>query len=344
MGNKRSGRVLRRLGSVLALAPSLLSCAAGQTDRPATASTSPGVARGSGGSTTAVGTSGMPASAGGAGASGKTDTSTAGTAAKTLDAGVRSPDAGQGVGTAGAGATGPLTALRVTSLMLRDPHFFLSGMDITDTPFLGQSVNGSLIQNGLTMDYDGNGFVDVSFLVLLQPLAPTAPTAHLQLIDGNCDIKDVTHCAPKPQPGLNASFTIENRAQGSCLDPVAGTTTAGNAPPVSTPMGPCFVTTTAADLTITLGGIAIALTQARLAATYAGTPPSKLMTGLISGFVTKTKAMQALLPSYLGIPLAGTPLSDYLRPEDADKAQSPNGEDGYWLYVNFTAEPITYTP
>jgi hypothetical protein len=334
MGNKRPVGVLRALVSVLSLAP-LLSCAA-PPERTPLVLTNPSAAQGSGGSAVARGSGGAAGSAGGAGAAGKGST-------QTPDAGVTRPDAGKAAGATDAGAA-PITALRVTSLLLRDPHFFLSGMDITDMPFLGQSVNGSLIQNGLTMDYDGNGFVDVSFLVLLQPLAPTAATAHLQLIDGNCDVKSPTHCAPKPQPGLNASFTIENRAQGACLEPVAGTTTAGNTPPVSTPMGPCFVTMTPTDLTIVLGGISIPMTQASLAATYAGTPPSKLMTGLISGFVTKTKAMQALLPDYLGVPLAGTPLSDYLHTADADKAQSPNGEDGYWLYVNFTAEPIMYTP
>jgi hypothetical protein len=342
MGNSRCWVGLRLVGSVLALASSSLSCAAQPERVPLNLNQSPG----SGGSGATVGSGGTRGSAGSAGASaaGK-PVSDAGGATHTPEAGVPgTTDAGKGVGAPDAGPTGPLSALRVTSLLLRDPHFFLGTNDITDQPFLGQSVNGNLIQSGLTMDYDGDGFLDVSFLVLLQPLAPTAASAHLQLIDGNCDVKNPTHCTAKPQPTLNASFTIENRAQGACLEPVAGTTTAGNTPPVSAPMGPCFVTTTASDLTITLGGIAIALTQARLAATYSGTPPSTLMTGLISGFVTKTKAMQALLPSYLGPPLAGTALSDYLRAEDADKAESPNGEDGYWLYVNFGADPITYTP
>jgi hypothetical protein len=47
------------------------------------------------------------------------------------------------------------------------------------------------------------------------------------------------------------------------------------------------------------------------------------------------------LPDYLPL-LAGTPLSDYLRAEDRDQAQSPTGDDGYWVYINFSAGSVDY--
>jgi hypothetical protein len=64
------------------------------------------------------------------------------------------------------------------------------------------------------------------------------------------------------------------------------------------------------------------------------------MTGLLSGFVTKAEAMKTLLPSYL-LTLAGMPLSDYLRAQDADTAASANGMDGFWLNVNSTPSRST---
>jgi hypothetical protein len=59
--------------------------------------------------------------------------------------------------------------------------------------------------------------------------------------------------------------------------------------------------------------------------------------------LTKAKAAESTLPDFLGPPLAGTMLSEYLKDSDADLTQSPTGEDGYWLYLNFVAEPIQYS-
>lgn len=262
-----------------------------------------------------------------------------------MDSGTKNKDAGP-VGDAHApaadsGPAGPPTAMRITALYLRDPHFYLNGMtDITDQMFLGQSVNGNLIPGGLTMDYDGDGFLDVSFMLLFQPLDPTASQAHLTMTDGNCPVSTPTRCMPKPQSGLDVSGAIANESQGACLQAMAGTTSAFT-PPVGEPAGPCFATTTGADFVMTVGGIAVKVTAGRIAGSYDSN--GGVMTGLIAGFVTKSEAMKALLPAYLGPPLAGTPLSMYLRQQDADMAQSPTGEDGWWLYLNFEATPATFS-
>jgi hypothetical protein len=288
---------------------------------------------------TAAGTGGTAVAQGAGGAAGQ------GTSKPAVDAGSQSKDAGSmhdakvaTASDAGTKPTGAVTTLRVTELYLRDPHFFLNGMDITDQGLL--AINGN-IQNGLTMDYDGDTFIDNTFLLHFQPLDPAASNVQLQLTDGNCAVNAATKCMPKAQPGLDVSWTLDNKATGACLTPVANTTSAFT-PAVGTPMGPCFVTSAAKDIVITLGGIRLPLVSARLAASYDGSPPKGLMTGLISGFVTKAEAMKALLPSYL-LTLAGTPLSDYLRAQDADMAASPNGMDGFWLYVNFVAAPVDFT-
>jgi hypothetical protein len=237
-----------------------------------------------------------------------------------------------------AAPTGEPASFRVGELYVRDPHMYLGDTDITDQDLLGTSVNGSLIKNGLTMDYDMDGFLDVSILPILTPLDPTAKSATLRLVDARCSSD--TKCEPSAKPGLDVQFPIENRSQGSCLEPMPDTTS-DFSPAIDVPMAPCFVTTEARDFTINLGGVSIALTSARIAANYDGDAPGKLEHGLLMGFVTQAHAMAALLPDYLPL-LGGTPLTEYLRDQDRDTTHSPNSEDGFWLYINFVAVPVQY--
>ena len=243
-----------------------------------------------------------------------------------------SPSAGQG-GSSQQPSAAP-ARFRVSELYLRDPHLFLTGIDITEPSSLGVSVNADLIHNGLTTDYDADGFVDVSILATLTPFDPSSKSATLQLVDGQCAAKNVQDCKPHPMPGLNAQWTVDNQASGTCLSALENTT--GNySPEVSVPVGPCFVSTEGADVAMVLGGVRIDMTATKLAATYDG----EVLRGLISGFVTQAKAKAALLPAYIPL-LGGTPISDYLHDSDRDLAASPNGEDGYWFYVNFVAEAL----
>jgi hypothetical protein len=232
-------------------------------------------------------------------------------------------------------------AFRVSELYVRDPHMYLGTTDITDTPLLGTSVNGSLISNGLTMDYDMDGFLDVSILPVFAPLDAKAATASVRLVDARCSLADAHKCEASEKPGLDAHWTIENRSQGACLEPMPDTTSDFK-PAVSVPMAPCFVTTEGQDLTINLGGINIAMTATRIAATYEGDPVTRLVDGLLAGFVTDAHAKEALLPAYLPL-IGGTPLTDYLQKTDADSSTSPTGEGGFWLYINFVATPVDYS-
>lgn len=288
---------------------------------------------------TSGGAAGTLATAGGAGMAGGAATGSGGATSPAPDAGAKTDSGTKPAPDAGANAA--QSAMRFTAINLRDPHFYYSGQDITDMSTLGMSINGNLIAGGLTMDYDNDGYVDLSYVLLFKPLDPAAMTASLQLVSANCKPTDLTHCTPKGSPA--GMWTIDNKATGTCLDVVAGTT-GGFSPAVGAPAGPCFVTEMASDLTVTLGGISLPLTAAKIGGTYQGTPPNMIMNGLIAGFLTKSKAMTSLLPDYLGPPLAGTPLSDYLQANELDTAQSPtpSHEDGYWLYLNFTAQPITY--
>jgi hypothetical protein len=218
----------------------------------------------------------------------------------------------------------------------------VASADVTDQPLLGISVNGSLIPNGLTKDEDGDGLLDLSVIGVLQPLDPMSATGMLDLVNANCPIGDPTNCVSDPAPTLNVNLTLENHDTGTCFRPLPGTTS-NFQPSIDLPSGPCFATTNPVDLVFNLGGIDVPLTGARIAASYSGSP-NRLFNGLIAGFLTEASATQAVLPASVGAPLAGTPLVNYLRSSERDKSQSPNGEDGWWIYFNFVAAPVTYTP
>jgi hypothetical protein len=249
---------------------------------------------------------------------------------------------------AGAPAAGPAqqqppATFRITELSLRDPHIFVGTSDITDAPVLGMSVNRSLIPDQLGMDADKDGFLDASLVLTLTPGDAMATTAGSQLSMSSASCPTTLSAPCTPAAGLSARWTVEQRASGECLSPLPMTTSAYS-PPVAAPAAPCFVTTDAADMTIDLGGIKIQVTAARVGATYQMQPRPALTQGLIAGFVTNAAAMAAVVPSSAGPPVAGSSLSTFVRQRDHDQAASPNMQDGFWMYLNFVAEPVQYAP
>jgi hypothetical protein len=195
----------------------------------------------------------------------------------------------------------------------------------------------------LGKDADRDGFLDASLVLQLtagDALAMT-PGAQLTMSSANCPASLNGPC--KPEAGLSATWTVEHRASGDCLAPLPMTTSSYQ-PPVAAPAGPCFVTTTVNDLTMDLGGIKIQVIAARVAAAYQLQPRATLTQGLIAGFVTNAAAMAAIVPSSAGPPVGGSSLSTFVRQRDRDLGASPNMQDGFWLYMNFSAEPALYEP
>jgi hypothetical protein len=241
--------------------------------------------------------------------------------------------------TAPAGAPGTVPAqpqlqgaFRITELYLRDPHIFVGISDITDSPVLGMSVNRSLIPDQIRKDADKDGFLDASLVLQLTAGVASAavPGAQLNMFTANCPASLSGPC--KPAAGLAVSWS---------LSPLAMTTSAYQ-PPVGAPSGPCFVTSNANDIIMDLGGIKIPVAAARVAATYQMQPKAALTQGLIAGFVTNAAAMAAIVPSDAGPPVGGSSLSMFVRQRDHDQAASPMMQDGFWMYMNFVAEPVPF--
>jgi hypothetical protein len=239
-------------------------------------------------------------------------------------------------------------SFRITELQLRDPHVFAGTTDITEQQVLGQSVNRTLIPDKLTKDADGDGAIDVSVVALLAPFDPTAAPggmATLTFVNASCPVSGGANGTCKPlagNKGLETTWTLEQRQSGNCLEPMQGTTS-NYQPAIAIPSGPCFLSAEGNDLTMDLGGIKIDVIAARVSAAYQS-QPAGLVKGLLAGFVTRTAAEQATLPSVAGSMVGGESLSTYIRARDYDQSASPNGQDGFWMYLNFVAKPITYTP
>jgi hypothetical protein len=274
---------------------------------------------------------------------GSTETSVAGAradvagssaAGKAANQNAAGESAGRGA-SAGAGGAGgapsgepAVESFRIGELNLRDPHLFVGNTDVTDHSVLGVSVNMDLIPSGLTKDYDNDGFIDVSVVARLDA------NKHLHLVDARCPPSDPNKCLQHPSPGLDVEWPIEEVQSGACLTLPSSS---DYKPAAEVPATPCLLTQGGRDVAMTLGGVPIAMTDTRIALRRDG----ENLAGLITGFVTLEKAQSALLPSYVPV-LAGSPLAKYLRESDRDHAQSPNGDDGFWFYVNFVAEPASY--
>jgi hypothetical protein len=229
---------------------------------------------------------------------------------------------------AGTGAKPDAEVFRISQLLLRDPHLFFGGSDLTDQSSLGVSVNADLIPGGLSMDYDNDGFIDVSVVARLE-------SDRLYLVDAHCKPSSPNQCSKHPSPGLDVDWPLAQVDSGTCL---TLRSSSSYKPPIDVPATPCSVTQGGRDVAMTLGGVPIAMTDTTVALRRNG----QKLEGLITGFVTLQKAQDALLPSYVPL-LAGSPLAKYLHEADRDNAQSPSGEDGYWFYTNFVAEPARYT-
>jgi cysteine-rich repeat protein len=243
------------------------------------------------------------------------------------------------------------TAFRFNTLSLRDPHVFVSvaGIlcpDVTDTQFAGFAVNSEIqkaIQNDNSSPPDGK--LDLSPTAVFRPLTQVnAATTPLDFYFADCTAPiATTSCMPGTL--APASVTATNASTGTCLAPIAGTTRPYT-PAITNATGPCF-SSSSTTVTLTLAGIPITLHDARIAATYSGSPASNIVNGLLLGFISQADADATTLPSTLPL-VGGQPLSSLLPggtnncAGHSDKDMD-NGVVGWWFYLNFTAPKVPWT-
>jgi hypothetical protein len=265
------------------------------------------------------------------------------------------------------------TGFRVTNLDLVSPRVVVVPLfgcnDVTQTPVFGFSVNGAL--DTAVQPMSAGGDYNLHIVNLFRPLSPAAATTPAELHMNPICMEAPTpdSCGPDAMPDVIMA-TANNQSAGNCFVPVpadvntrAGTP-AAYSPTANTVSAPCFVTNPV-TLTVTLSGIVIPLQQARVAATYSGSPPNRLVSGVVTGFLTETAAADIILPASLPV-VGGDPLYSHLQAgnrsvtnsmgtsvadgcnvgggtseDDAD--MGPGGVRGFWFFLNFTADQVTWT-
>ena len=246
------------------------------------------------------------------------------------------------------------TAFRFNTLKLRDPHafatIFFGCSDITDSAF-GNAVNEQFATN-MTTDGDNNGYLDLSPTTVFRPLNQggvlTSPT---EIHFANCTVPVAgTMCKPGAQAPILVTAT--NQTVGTCLGPIAGTTgftapgTGTYSPAITPSTAPCFGTNMS-TVVVNLAGVQITMYDARIAATYQGSPATNLVNGLLRGFITQADADATIFPAGTAI-VGGKPLS-FVLPGGAGNCASHNAKDvnngvtGWWFYLNFTAPRTTWS-
>jgi cysteine-rich repeat protein len=239
------------------------------------------------------------------------------------------------------------TAFRFSDLDLRDPHVFVNFIgcrDVTDTQLAGFAVNSALQTSIQTDGNDADTLLDLSIVLVFRPLSQNDPTSPVEVHFADCTSPmSSTMCSTGT--GTTQMLTATNMSAGQCLSAIAGTTH-GYTPAITNPTGPCFVTTPS-TFTINLGGIPITLHDARIAATYVGTPATSLTNGLLMGFISEADADTTIIPNTFPL-VGGKPLSELLAggknacPSYSDK-DTNNGVVGWWFYLNFPAAKVPWT-
>ena len=122
--------------------------------------------------------------------------------------------------------------------------------------------------------------------------------------------------------------------------------------PINAPGPICFAhSPVIPTLTIPFGAEQLPLQNARFSAEYApqgDTAPGQLVTGLLEGFLTETDAEALNVQSTANGDLVDLTLANLLKGGNGacgaeDDRDTLDSESGWWFYVDFTAEAVTYT-
>jgi len=225
--------------------------------------------------------------------------------------------------------------LRLNRLELRDPHLFTQLIICADVT----AAFNEQIDANINSDADGDGFLDASPLLLMEPFAPPREGRMVQ-VGGVCTAPAATAvCMPT---GTAPARPFEPRETALCRAALPGTVS-GYAPPVPSIVGPCF-TDAPQSAQQSLNGLVLQLQQATIAGSYTPAAPDRIELGLLRGFVREIDADQILIPPDVPL-IGGQPLSALL-PGGAgncaagDDRDMLNGEPGWWFYFAIEAERV----
>ncbi|MBK7076887.1 MAG: hypothetical protein IPH44_31810 [Myxococcales bacterium] len=241
------------------------------------------------------------------------------------------------------------TAFRMSDLDLRDPHVFVSLIgcnDVTEPNPFGFSVNGQIQTSIQTDGTDADTNLDLSIATVFRPLNQAdgaMPALEIHFPGCSAPIATTT-CRRTPPAAMMIPTVATNRATGTCLAPIAGTTaTPAYSPAITSTTGPCY-SAGPVSVTLSLAGTPVTLTDARIAATYSGNPAATTVNGLLTGFVAEATADNTILT----LPVLGMRTLSSLLPGGTGNCSPRDDRDmngaarGWWFYLNFTAPRVTW--
>jgi len=245
----------------------------------------------------------------------------------------------------------PPDPVRMTGVWLRDPHFyasvpFLGCTDFTDSAVASvPSVNGELAAR-ISSDDDGDGYLDLSLMLLFRPFDANAVTEIVDARNGSCVTPaGATSCHVNTSgPSVRAYY--DGFPAGSCLEIIGGTIRPYT-PTITEPTAPCFKTEPQGLFFTVFGDQDLPLQDAQISAKIVGTGPDSLIEGLIVGFLKEDDADSILIPVSYPV-IGGQPISLLLPGGTGNCAAHTDmdfydGSDGWWFYINFTAENVPWT-
>jgi hypothetical protein len=252
----------------------------------------------------------------------------------------------------GAPSITPPAALRITDVWIRDPHFFAdyppfvpcTDLTVDGLPPYLPSANAALATK-IATDDDGDGYLDLSVMLLFRPWEQSAVAGRVDVRQGACDAPDPpSYCfVDTSGPAVRAEY--DGLVAGTCLEPVSGTTNPSYSPVIEEPGLPCFRTRAIGLYFEVLGDLHLLLEDAQISAEVVGSGPDSFTKGLIMGFLREDVANSILIPASYPV-IGGTPISKYLpggTGNCAGHSDMDEGNTGWWFYLNFTAENVPWT-
>jgi cysteine-rich repeat protein len=257
------------------------------------------------------------------------------------------------------------TAFRIVKMDLRDPHLFTEGTPCVDQT---EAVNAGLINASIGGDTSGSdagadGYFDLSFLVVFDPLNQAGAGGTLEFVQAECPVPGSPDAGPTGGdctriPGTSQFLPYTNIAYDPdspnsstvCVAPVPGSVRPYDPPVVSPTVGTsgCFGSQ-AANLSLALGPVTFQFAGARIGAQWSGDPATGLVDGLILGFLTEEEVDAIVIPFGGGVPfgvlLPGADGASCTDPAYVDKdLYDVNGdgtaESGWWVYLQYEAQVV----
>ncbi len=229
------------------------------------------------------------------------------------------------------------SAFRLSSANFADPHVFINQficLDVTNVAF------NPALNTFLTQDSDGDNIIDASLMFTFRPLDPNGAGGFIDFVLPDCTAPiGSTVCTLPSTPELRVSYT---NSPNSCLGLVPNTTDWA----VTLPSGPCF-TSDPIDLNLNINGVVVPLQDAQIAGSYVGgSTPTAITDGLVRGFLPEIVAQATFIPPSIPI-VGGLSLANLFpgglgncAPGDA-RDTGPDGQtQGWWVYLNYTADAV----